>query len=98
MKFNAWLCYECMIHYICGKDEVLKNMMMKVEEVERMKSYVNKNQYGYDVFGVIIDDENKIVNYSPCMMPIGKHTKATKKAIREMVEMYQKCGYRVVIK
>jgi len=45
-----------------------------------MKSYVNKNQYGYDVLGIIIDDENKIVNYyNPCMMPIGKHKKATKK-------------------
>ena len=64
-----------------------------------MKNYVNKNQYGYDVLGIIIDDENKIVNdYNPCMMPIRKHKKATKKSIREMVEMYQNCGYRVIIK
>ena len=64
-----------------------------------MKSYVNKNQYGYDVMGIIVDDDNKIIEfYSPCKMPIGKHKKATKKAIREMMEMYQNCGYRVVIK
>ena len=33
-----------MIIYICGKDEVLKNMMMKVEEVERMKSFTIKEE------------------------------------------------------
>ena len=64
-----------------------------------MKSYVNKNQYGYDVMGIVIDDENKVINfYSPCMMPIGKHKKATKKAIREMFDMYKDMGYKTVIK
>ena len=64
-----------------------------------MKSYVNKNQYGYDVSGVIIDDDKKIVNvYSPCMMPIGKHKKLSKKSIREMVEMYVECGYTIINK
>ena len=64
-----------------------------------MKSYVNKNQYGYDTMGIIIDDENKTVNfYSPCMMPIGKHKKTTKKAIREMFDNYKAMGYKTVIK
>ena len=64
-----------------------------------MKGYVNKNQYGYDILGIIVDDENKIIEvYSPCMMPIGKHKKTSKKAIREMVEMYKDCGYKTVIK
>jgi hypothetical protein len=63
------------------------------------KSFVNKNQYGYDVMGIIIDDDSKIIEfYNPCMMPIGKHKKATKKSIREMVEMYRNCGYSVIIK
>ena len=45
-----------------------------------MRSYVNKNQYGYDVLGTIIEDDKKTVNvYSPCMMPMGKHKKLSKK-------------------
>ena len=64
-----------------------------------MKSYVNKNQYGYDIMGIIVDDENKIIEfYSPCKMPIGKHKKMSKKAIREMIEMYENAGYNIVIK
>ena len=64
-----------------------------------MKSYVNKNQYGYDILGIIVDDENKIVEvYSPCMMPIGKHKKTSKKAIREMVDMYESVGYKIINK
>lgn len=64
-----------------------------------MKSYVNKNQYGYDVLGIIIDEDKKIVNvYSPCMMPTGKHKKVSKKNIIEMVEMYSNCGYKVINK
>ena len=64
-----------------------------------MKGYVNKNQYGYDILGIIVDDENKIIEvYSPCMMPIGKHKKTSKKAIREMIEMYENAGYNIVIK
>ena len=64
-----------------------------------MKSYVNKNQYGYDVMGIIIDNDNKIIEfYNPCMMPIGKHKKTTKKAIREMIEMYKNCGYKIISK
>ena len=64
-----------------------------------MKSYVNKNQYGYDVVGIVIDDENKVINfYSPCMMPIGTHKKATKKAIREMFDNYKDMGYKTIIK
>jgi hypothetical protein len=69
-------------------------------EVAKMKkSFVNKNQYGYDVMGIIIDDDSKIIEfYNPCMMPIGKHKKATKKSIREMFEIYRNCGYSVIIK
>jgi hypothetical protein len=64
-----------------------------------MKSYVNKNQYGYDIMGIVVDDENKIIEfYSPCKMPIGKHKKMSKKAIREMIEMYENAGYNIVIK
>ena len=64
-----------------------------------MISYVNKNQYGYDVLGIIIDNDVKVVNcYTPCMMPIGKHKKTTKKAIREMIEMYKEFGYTIVNK
>lgn len=64
-----------------------------------MKSYVNKNQYGYDVMGIVIDDENKVINfYSPCMMPIGTHKRATKKAIREMFDKYKDMGYKTIIK
>ena len=64
-----------------------------------MKGYVNKNQYGYDILGIIVDDENKIVEvYSPCMMPIGKHKKTSKKAIREMVDMYESVGYKIINK
>ena len=64
-----------------------------------MKSYVNKNQYGYDIIGIIIDDEEKTVtHYSPCMMPIGKHKKTTKKAIKEMIETYTNCGYKIISK
>ena len=64
-----------------------------------MRSYVNKNQYGYDVLGIIIDDENKTVTlYSPCMMPTGKHKKATKKAIREVFEHCKDMGYEATIK
>ena len=64
-----------------------------------MKSYVNKNQYGYDVMGIEIDDEKKVINfYSPCMMPIGTHKKATKKAIREMFDNYKDMGYKTIIK
>ena len=64
-----------------------------------MKSYVNKNQYGYDILGIIVDDENKIVEiYSPCMMPIGKHKKTSKKEIREMVDMYESVGYKIINK
>ena len=63
------------------------------------KSYVNKNQYGYDVMGIIINDKEKVVEYyNPCMMPIGKHKKMTKKAIREMVDNYKNLGYKVIIK
>ena len=63
------------------------------------KSFVNKNQYGYDVMGIIIDDDNKIIEYyNPCMMPIGKHTKKSKKAIREIMEIYKDCGYKTVVK
>ena len=62
------------------------------------KSYVNKNQYGYDTMGIIVNDENKEVRfYSACRMPIGKHKKVSKKAIREMMEMYENCGYNVII-
>ena len=62
------------------------------------KAYVNKNQYGYDIMGVIIDDENKVINYySPCMMPIGKFKKASKKFIREMIELYQDAGYKTIL-
>ena len=64
-----------------------------------MKSYVNKNQYGYDIIGIIIDDEEKTVTrYSSCMMPIGKHKKTTKKAIKEMIETYTNCGYKIISK
>ena len=64
-----------------------------------MISYVNKNQYGYDVLGVIIDDDNKIVTkYTPSMMPIGKHKKATKKFINEAIELYRESGYTLIIK
>ena len=64
-----------------------------------MRSYVNKNQYGYDVLGVIIDDDNKIVTkYTPSMMPIGKHKKATKKFINEAIELYIESGYTLIIK
>ena len=64
-----------------------------------MRSYVNKNQYGYDVLGVIIDDDNKIVTkYTPSMMPIGKHKKATKKFINEAIELYRESGYTLIIK
>lgn len=64
-----------------------------------MKSYVNKNQYGYDVMGIIVDEENKTVTYyTPCMMPIGKHKKASKKAIKEMFYNYKDMGYKTVIK
>ena len=63
-----------------------------------MKSYVNKNQYGYDTMGIVIDDENKIVNYySACRMPIGKHKKSSKKSIREMIDIYRDCGYIIKI-
>ena len=59
-----------------------------------IKSYVNKNQYGYDVCGIVIDTEKKTVLwYSPCQMPIGKHKKMSKKAIREMYEEYKNIGY-----
>lgn len=62
------------------------------------KAYVNKNQYGYDIVGVIIDDENKIINYySPCKMPIGRFKKASKKFIREVVELYQDAGYKTIL-
>lgn len=64
-----------------------------------MRSYVNKNQYGYDVLGVIIDDDNKTVTkYTPSMMPIGKHKKATKKFINEAIELYRESGYTLIIK
>ena len=64
-----------------------------------MKSYVNKNQYGYDVLGVIIDDDNKTVTkYTPSMMPIGKHKKATKKFINEAIELYVEAGYTLIVK
>lgn len=64
-----------------------------------MRSYVNKNQYGYDVLGVIIDDDNKTVTkYTPSMMPIGKHKKATKKFINEAIELYSESGYTLIIK
>ena len=78
---------------------IKNNNNENVEVVKMKKSFVNKNQYGYDVMGIVIDDDNKIIEfYSPCMMPIGKHKKATKKAIREMVEMYENCGYKIIIK
>ena len=64
-----------------------------------MRSYVNKNQYGYDVLGVIIDDDNKTVTkYTSSMMPIGKHKKATKKFINEAIELYSESGYTLIIK
>ena len=60
------------------------------------KSYVNKNQYGYDTMGIIIDDDAKIIHYYPtCQMPIGKHKKVSKKAIREMIDMYKGAGCSV---
>ena len=63
-----------------------------------MKTYVNKNQYGYDIMGIIIDDDNKkVYYYGACRMPIGKHKKTSKKAIREMIDMYKGCGYQVVL-
>ena len=64
-----------------------------------IRSYVNKNQYGYDVLGVIINDSNKtITKYTPSMMPIGKHKKATKKFINEAIELYKEAGYTLIIK
>ena len=64
-----------------------------------MDSYVSKNQYGYDVLGLIVDADAKVINvYSPCTMPIGKHKKKSKKVIREMIEMYSNCGYKVINK
>ena len=64
-----------------------------------MKTYVNKNQYGYDIMGIIIDDDNKrVYYYGACRMPIGKHKKMSKKAIREIMDMYKDCGYQVVLK
>ena len=63
------------------------------------KSFVNKNQFGYDTMGIIVNDNDKKVEYySACRMPIGKHKKMSKKAIREMIEMYESCGYSVIIK
>ncbi len=48
------------------------------------KSYVNKNQYGYDTMGIIVNDENKEVRfYSACRMPIGKHKKVSKKQLEK---------------
>ena len=62
------------------------------------KSYVNKNQYGYDTMGIIIDDDAKIIHYySACQMPIGKHKKVSKKIIREMIDIYKDAGYSVKI-
>ena len=58
------------------------------------KSYVNKNQYGYDIMGIIIDDDAKIIHYySACQMPIGKHKKVSKKIIKEMIDIYKDAGY-----
>ena len=63
-----------------------------------MKTYVNKNQYGYDTMGIIVDDDNKkVYYYGTSRMPIGKHKKTSKKAIREMIDMYRSCGYQVVL-
>ena len=64
-----------------------------------MESYVNKNQYGYAILGLIVDKQEKVITvYSPCMMPIGKHKKKSKKVIREMIETYSNCGYKVINK
>ena len=63
------------------------------------RSYVNKNQYGYDVLGIIINDgEKTITKYTPSMMPIGKHKKATKKFINEAIDLYIEAGYNLIIK
>ena len=64
-----------------------------------MKSYVNKNQYGYDVLGLIVENDAKVITvYSPCTMPIGKHKKKSQNAIRELIEMYSNFGYKVINK
>ena len=64
-----------------------------------MESYVNKNQYGYSILGLIVDNDTKIITvYSPCTMPIGKHKKKSKKAIREIIETYSNFGYKVINK
>lgn len=63
------------------------------------KSYVAKNQYGYDTLGIIVNDENKTVRwYGACTMPIGKHKKTSKKQINEMIDMYKSCGYRLIVR
>lgn len=62
-----------------------------------IKSYVNKNKYGYDIMGLIIDTENKTVKlYEPCQMPIGRYRKMSKKVIKEMYNEYLEMGYKEV--
>ncbi len=59
--------------------------------------FVAKNQFNYNVIGIIVDDENKkyqLVNGQ--QMKIGKYPKRSAKAIREMADELSEKGYERV--
>lgn len=69
------------------------NPMLSVRE-ENTDVFVSKNSYGYNVIGLIIDNENKqfqIVDGQA--LPIGKYTKTSTKKIYEKAEELIDDGY-----
>lgn len=69
------------------------NKMLSVNE-ENTEVYVSKNSYGYNVIGIIVDNNNKrfqIVDGQA--LPIGKYTKSTSKKIFERAADLMNKGY-----